>query len=97
MTKNFLDKTYFTLEGKVEDISDLIHIKRDNLPDLNKKMLTIVTSDSQRLFPEVRNKNLTKLNNISVGDIVKIEYTFEGSQKNGKNYNNIYINQITKV
>lgn len=97
MKKSFLDKNYFKLQGKIEEIGDLVHITRDNLSDLFKKILVITTSDSQRLYPEIRNNNLNQLDNIKVNDIVDIEYTFEGSEKNGKRYNNIYINQITKV
>lgn len=93
---NNSQRIYFTLEGKVTNISDLIHIERKGIPDLYKKMLTITTSDIQILFPEIRNKNLSKLNGIEVNDIVNITFTFQGSQRDGKNYNNIYIHNIVK-
>ena len=97
MKKSFIHKNYFTIQGKIEEISDLVHIVRKDLPDLYKKMLVVTISDGQKLFPEIRNKNLSQLDNIKTNDIVNIEFTFEGSEKNGKRYNNIYINQITKV
>lgn len=96
MNKSFLDKNYFVIEGKVMHISDLIHIDRKGVPDLYKKMLTITTSDKQTFFPEIRNKNLKMMNNIQVNDIVEITFAFQGTQKHGKSYNNIYIHNIIK-
>lgn len=95
--KKFLDKNYFVVQGKLTEISDLIHIERNGVPDLYKKMLTVVTSDNQRFFPEIRNKNLSKLNGINKNDIVEVTFAFQGSVKHGKSYNNIYIHNLRKV
>lgn len=100
MKKPFLkkDRKFFVLKAKVLEIGELIYIKRDNSPDMYKKMLVLETEDGQRVYPELRNKklNLAEDFNIVEGDIVEIEYSFEGSEKNGKRYNNIYINSIKK-
>lgn len=97
MKKSFVEKNYFNLQGKVTEISDLIHIERNNLPDLFKKMINVVTIDNQRVFAEIRNKNLSQLEDIKENDIVDIQFAFQGSVKDGKNYNNIYIHTIKKV
>lgn len=90
---------FLNLKAKVMEIGELIYIKRDNIPDLYKRMLVLETEDGQRLYPEVRNKKLKILEDISEleGAIVDVEYSFEGSEKNGKRYNNIYVNSIKKV
>jgi hypothetical protein len=64
---------------------------------LYKKVLTLETIDEQVLYPEVRNAKLKLLENVYENSTVEIEFSFEGSEKNGKRYNNIYINNITKL
>jgi hypothetical protein len=91
-----IDKNYFNLKGTVHMIGDLVHIERDGIPDLYKKVLTIETPDGQVLFPELRNGKLKMLDteNITQGSTVEIKYLFQGSEKNNKRYNNIYIYSI---
>ena len=89
-------KVYFKLVAEITAIGELVHIKREGLSDIYKKVVTLVTSDGQKLYPEIRNKKLTQLNVLNIHDIVDLEYTFEGSQKGDKLYNNIYINKIIK-
>ena len=94
-----MERAYFKLKGTVQLIGDLVHIERNQKPDLYKKVLTIETPDGQVLFPELRNNKIKTLerDNITVGCAVEIEYSFQGSEKNDKRYNNIYINKITKL
>lgn len=92
MTTNFLK-----IKGIVTFIGELVHIKRKGIPDLYKKVLTVETIDGQRLYPEVRNSKLRMLDDITENSRVKIEYSFQGSEKNGKRYNNIYVNNIVKL
>lgn len=94
-----MDISYFKLKAKVQLISDLVHIERKTKPDLYKRVITLETSDGQILFPEIRNNRLKLLEreNITVGSNVEVEYSFQGSEKNGKIYNNIYINSILKL
>lgn len=87
------------MEGTVTEISSLVYIKRSTIPDLYKKVLTVEEDDGQVSYPEIRNNNLNLLESqhIEVGVRVKIDYVFQGSSKNGKRYNNIYINDIKRV
>ena len=90
---------YFKLKGKVQLIGELVHVPRKNAPDLFKIVLTIETPDGQILYPELRNKKVKLIarENISVGKEVELEYSFQGSEKNGKRYNNLYVNSITPL
>lgn len=90
---------YFNVTGTITEIGELLHIQRINLPDLYKRVYTLETADGQRLFPEIRNVKLKLLdkNQIQEGDLVRVEFSFEGSQRGDKRYNNIYTNNIEKV
>jgi len=90
-------KDYLKIKGVVTEIGELVHIQRTGIPDLYKRVLTIETIDEQVLYPEVRNGKLKMLDDIYENSTVEIEFSFEGSEKNDKRYNNIYINTITKL
>lgn len=96
---NHVEKNYLELKGTVHLIGDLAHIERDGIPDLYKKVLTVETPDGQVLFPELRNGKLKMLEaeNITQGSTVEIKYLFQGSEKNNKRYNNIYIHSIKAI
>ena len=93
------EKSYHTLKGTVHLVGELVHIKREGIPDLYKRVLTVETPDGQILFPELRNGRLRALEseNIAQGSTVEIQYLFQGSEKNGKRYNNIYIHNIKNI
>lgn len=97
--KKSKEKICFSIKGTVNKIHELIHIEREGIPDLEKRILTIETPDGQILYPELRNAKLPLLEreNIQEGDAVEIEILFQGSHKNGKNYNNIYIYSIKGI
>ena len=92
---------YFTTNVTVHDISDVIVIERKGkgVPDLVKKVLTLETEDGQIFYPELRNKKISLLDSerISLGDRIQVEFSLWGSEKNGKRYNNIYLNSIKKL
>ncbi len=96
---NHVEKSYFKLNGTVHLVGDLVHIKRDGIPDLYKRVLTVETPDGQVLFPELRNGKLKMLETegITQGSTVAIEFLFQGSEKNDKRYNNIYIYSIKAI
>lgn len=83
----------------VKNVGDLIHMEKKNGPDLYKKVLTVETSDGQKLYVDVINIRLKSLENqnIQTGSIVDIEYSFKGSERDGKKYNNIFCNSVTKI
>lgn len=92
-----MKKEYLKIKGVITEIGELVHIQREGIHDLYKKVLTLETIDEQVLYPEVRNAKLKLLENVYENSTVEIEFSFEGSEKNGKRYNNIYINNITKL
>lgn len=96
---NNIEKNYLDIKGTVHLIGELVHIKREGIPDLYKKVLTVETPDGQVLYPELRNGKLKMLEteNITQGATVEIKYLFQGSEKNGKRYNNIYIFSIKAI
>lgn len=92
-----MEKEVFKLTGTVEEISDIIQIRRLQKPDLFKKVLTIKSFESsQILYPEVRNTGLKVLETegIEVGSLVEITFIFQGTEKDGKKYNNVLIQTI---
>ena len=93
-----MKKEYFKLKGVVTEIGELVHIQRTNIPDLYKRILVVETIDGQKLYPELINSKLKLLDKeqIVANSIVEIEYSFEGSEKNGIRYNNVHINSIKK-
>lgn len=94
-----MHKDVFYLTGKVNVIGELEQIKRQGIPDIYKRVLTIETDDGQILFPELRNRrlNLLDANSIATGNEVEVQYIFQGSEKNGKMYNNIYVSDIKNI
>ena len=89
----------YKLTGVVEEIGDLLHMKKgNNSPDLYKKVVTIITADQQKLYVDLINIRLKALEseNIQQGDIVEVEYSFKVSERDGKKYNNIFCNSIKK-
>lgn len=94
-----MPKNYFELKGTVHMIGELVHIEREGIPDLHKRVLTVETPDGQILFPELRNSRLKLIEEegIEQGSTVEIKYLFQGSEKNGKRYNNIYIHTIKSI
>lgn len=94
-----MTREFFKVKGVVTHIGELVHIQREGIPDLYKKVLTLETIDGQILYPEIRNKKLTMLDEKEIypNSTVKIEFSFEGSEKNGKRYNNVHIKSIKKL
>lgn len=92
-------KQLFELKGTITNMDELIHIRREGIPDLYKRVLTIEMDDTQVLFVEVRNKRLKLLEKemIELYNRVEIKFNFQGSEKNGKRYNNIYVISIKKL
>lgn len=92
-----MKKEYLKIKGVITEIGKLVHIERNGIPDLYKRVLTVETIDEQVLYPELRNGKLQLLENIEENCIVEIEFSFEGSEKNDKRYNNIYINNLIRL
>ena len=86
----------FILQGTVTEIGDMVQIRRTTKPDIYKKVLAVETMDSQKVYMEVRNTGIKELEREGIyeGSLVEIEYLFEGSEKDGKKYNNVVIKNI---
>lgn len=67
---------------------------RTNKSTFVKRVLTLETRDGQVLYCELRRMNL--LDGMPVGTIIDVDISFSGSEKNGKKYNNIFINKMTR-
>ena len=86
----------FILQGTVTEIGDMVQIRRTTKPDIYKKILAVETMDNQKVYMEIRNTGIKELEREGVdeGSLVEIEYLFEGSEKDGKKYNNVVIKNI---
>lgn len=61
-----------------------------------RAIVTMVTNDEQKAYFEVRDTLIARIKKLGLrpGDEVEIGFVFIGSEKNGKTYNNLYINRI---
>ena len=64
-----------------------------------RALVTIVTEDEQKAFFEVRDAVIARIEKMGIrpGDQIEIGFVFIGSEKNGRTYNNLFINQIDYV
>lgn len=93
-----MQRNYLIILGQVTHISELQTYPKEK-GTLYKKTLTIEAPDGQILYPEIRNENIKilDLEAVRIGDNVQLLFSFEGSEKNGKFYNNIHIANIKKL
>lgn len=89
----------FECTAKVLNVGEEETIKRPNAPTLKKRVLKVRTVDNQIFFPELRNRLIDsfEIQDIREEDTVSIKFCFQGSEKNGKQYNNVYIKSISRV
>ena len=83
--------------GVITFIEPIAVFERLYIPNLTKQVFTLETLDEQILYLETRNAKVKLLENIDVNSIVEVEFTFEGSEKNNKRYNNLIVQKITKL
>ena len=64
-----------------------------------RALVTITTEDGQKAFFEVRDAVISRIHSLGLrsGDEVEIGFVLIGSEKNGRTYNNLFINQIDYV
>lgn len=62
----------------------------------NRAIVTLETEDGQRGFFEVRDNVIQRIQTLgfSKGDTITAGFVLIGSEKGGKKYNNLFINQI---
>jgi hypothetical protein len=92
-------KIPFECVATIIDIGAVEDIKRPQAPRLKKRILKLQTIDDQIFYAEIRNSLLSSfdIQDIQIKDKVNILFCFQGSQKNGKRYNNIYIRKISRI
>jgi hypothetical protein len=79
---------------QIKEIGPLKKFTRTNKSTFVKRVITLETQDGQILYCELRRMNL--LDEMPIGTIIDVEISFAGSEKNGKRYNNIFINKMRR-
>jgi hypothetical protein len=82
---------YFESMSKPETLKNA-----EGQPVKRRSVVKMSTEDGQLAFFEIRDaviERITKLG-FQPGDLIKIGFVFIGSEKNGRTYNNLFINHI---
>lgn len=92
-------KKLTTITGYFQGMSKPEAIIVEGKPTKKRAIITITTEDEQKAFFEVRDAIIAKVDKIGIrkGDEVEIGFVFIGSDKNGRLYNNLFINKIDYV
>lgn len=87
------------LQGYFEKMSSPEAIIIEGRDPKKRAVVTIVTEDEQKAFFEVRDAVIARIEKLGLrpGDQIEIGFVFIGSEKNGRTYNNLFINQIDYV
>jgi hypothetical protein len=87
------------LQGYFEKMSNPEAIIIEGRDPKKRAVVTIVTEDEQKAFFEVRDAVIARIEKLGLrpGDQIEIGFVFIGSEKNGRVYNNLFINQIDYV
>jgi DNA helicase TIP49 (TBP-interacting protein) len=85
--------------GYFERMSKPELIVIEGKPTKKRAIVTVTTEDEQKAFFEVRDAMIAKIEKIGLrkGDEITVGFVFIGSEKNGRTYNNLFINQIDYV
>ena len=85
--------------GYFEKMSNPETIAIESKTPKKRALVTIVTEDEQKAFFEVRDAVIARIEKMGIrpGDQIEIGFVFIGSEKNGRTYNNLFINQIDYV
>lgn len=89
--------TMFT--GYFQSMSKPELIIAEGRPTKKRAIVSITTEDEQKAFFEVRDAIIARIEKLGIrkGDEVLIGFVFIGSEKNGRVYNNLFINVIDYV
>ncbi len=89
--------TYLT--GYFQGMSKPELISVEGKPTKKRSLVTIFTEDEQRAYFEVRDSVIARIEKLGIlkGDEVQVGFVFIGSEKNGRTYNNLFINEIDYV
>jgi uncharacterized membrane protein len=86
--------TYFA--GQFQGMTKPEKIDRIGKPATSRSLVTITTEDQQIAYFEVRSAIIGRIKKLKLkgGDKVEIGFVFIGSEKEGRTYNNLFINAI---
>ena len=87
------------LQGYFEKMSKPEAVIVEGRGPKKRAVVTITTEDQQKAFFEVRDAVIARIEKLGLrpGDQIEIGFVFIGSEKNGRTYNNLFINQIDYV
>lgn len=85
--------------GYFEGMSKPELIIIEGKPTKKRAIVTVTTEDEQKAFFEVRDAIIARIEKLGIrkGDEVQIGFVFIGSEKSGRIYNNLFINEIDYV
>jgi hypothetical protein len=85
--------------GYFEKMSKPELIIIEGRPTKKRAIVSVITEDEQKAFFEVRDAIIARIEKIGIrkGDEVQVGFVFIGSEKNGRVYNNLFINEIDYV
>lgn len=88
-----------TIEAVIVSISAEFTVQRIEKDPLKKVVLKLKAEENQTFYVDVLNSKIDKLKNFKVGDKIKLDYTFVGSEsvKTGMKHNNLYMKDIQKL
>lgn len=89
-----MNKVLFKIKANLIKIGEIESFQRVGKQPLRKQSLSLETDDGQKLFCEARPKTFEEVTFMRVGMKIEIDFIFIGSEKNGKQYNNIIIENI---
>lgn len=92
-------KSLTLLQGYFEKMSIPETVQIEGKGTKKRAIVTVNTEDEQRAFFEVRDTIISRIEKLGLrpGDQIEIGFVFIGSEKNGRTYNNLFINQIDYV
>ena len=86
------------LKGEFSGMSKPEIFQKEGLEPIQRSTVVITTDDGQTAYLEARKKmiELIKKLGLKTGDSVEVSFVFMGTEKQGKVYNNLFINAIKK-
>ncbi len=92
-------KKLTTMVGYIDKITEPELMTLEGKPTRKRSVVTIVTEDDQKAYFEIRDAVIARMDKLGFrkGDQVEIGYVLIGSEKAGRCYNNLFINQIDYV
>jgi len=99
MSTATIKKKLTTMIGYIDNITEPELMILEGKPTRKRSVVTLVTEDEQKAYFEVRDAIIARIEKLGFrkGDQVEIGYVLIGSEKAGRCYNNLFINQIDYV